>query len=303
MSFKKTGRHGKTPGASNTEVIAPSSRKWDFVWNNYDENSVDILLNFFSKTKDIKYLFQFEVGSENETPHIQGCFTCKSPKKKSTLIKIDDHFSCRPARNWLALVQYCCKDDTREANTEPHSNWDYKEWILKSKGGGRKRRDVRDVYLEFEPYPWQSKLVKELSIECNDNRRIIWYYDEEGNSGKSIVAKHLRLTRPKDVLYMGGKAADCKFAITKWYDTDPENDLFVVIFNFARTLEGKVSYTAIEEIKDGIWFSGKYESCNKEHNTPHIVIFANWEPDYKAMSRDRWEIRVIDVNKDYHIIN
>jgi len=54
------------------------------------------------------------------------------------------------------------------------------------------------------------------------------------------------------------------------------NDPKIVIFNFSRGLEERVNYNAIEAVKDGLIFSGKYESKTKIFNSPHVVIFCNF---------------------------
>lgn len=55
-------------------------------------------------------------------------------------------------------------------------------------------------------------------------------------------------------------------------------------------MENYVSYEAIESVKDGIFFSGKYESGMTIFNQPHIICFANFAPDIGKMSSDRWKI-------------
>ena len=56
---------------------------------------------------------------------------------------------------------------------------------------------------------------------------------------------------------------------------------------FTRSQEQFVSYQAIEEVKNGILFNNKYEAKMVVFNNPHVVVFSNFEPDYKALSSDR----------------
>ena len=68
-----------------------------------------------------------------------------------------------------------------------------------------------------------------------------------------------------------------------------------MIITVPRTAAGYVSYSAIEEIKDGMIYSGKYEGgfANIEH--PHVIILANFEPEREKLSSDRWN--VIELKK------
>ena len=61
-------------------------------------------------------------------------------------------------------------------------------------------------------------------------------------------------------------------------------------FQFSTHIRGAVSYNAIEQLKDGLVFSSKYEGGVKMFNPPHVIIFANWLPDVKTLSEDRWNI-------------
>lgn len=77
-------------------------------------------------------------------------------------------------------------------------------------------------------------------------------------------------------------------------------ELDICIMDFPRTVEGYVSYSAIEEIKNGMFFNGKFESSMVMFNTPHIVIFANFLPDTSKLSKDRWVIENISNTEGYH---
>ena len=54
-----------------------------------------------------------------------------------------------------------------------------------------------------------------------------------------------------------------------------------------------MSYSAIESLKDGLLFSGKYEGGVKLFPPPHVVIFANFLPDMTKLSIDRWDIHTL----------
>ena len=54
----------------------------------------------------------------------------------------------------------------------------------------------------------------------------------------------------------------------------------------------KVSYESIEMFKDGVLVQTKYEVVPKVHPSPHLFVFANWEPadPEGRLTADRWNI-------------
>ena len=46
----------------------------------------------------------------------------------------------------------------------------------------------------------------------------------------------------------------------------------------------------MEELKDGYCIQTKYEATVKNHRSPHLVLFMNFDPDYGALSADRWHV-------------
>jgi hypothetical protein len=64
----------------------------------------------------------------------------------------------------------------------------------------------------------------------------------------------------------------------------------IVVFDIPRTAENYLSYTGIEEIKNALFFSNKYESGQVVGNKPCVLVFANFEPDTEKLSQDRWRI-------------
>lgn len=138
-------------------------------------------------------------------------------------------------------------------------------------------------------YPWQSTIIEILSLSRDSSeaeREIIWIYDPVGNKGKSFLCKFLHLNN-RAFYTTGGKKTDIAHA----YDGQD-----IVLFDFARTQEEHVNYTAIEELKNGMIFSSKYQSMTKvsvstttkKISPPWVVCFANYQPNLEACSADRW---------------
>jgi len=132
--------------------------------------------------------------------------------------------------------------------------------------------------------PWQELLVQNLGGPPDD-RTIEWYYDYIGGQGKTAVCKHI-LSNFSDVLFLSTSSAkDASHQIVK--RTKPYK---IILINFPRQAEGKISYASMEAIKDGLVYSGKYEGGFKLFPPPHLIVFANWQPDVNQLSQDRWKI-------------
>lgn len=132
-------------------------------------------------------------------------------------------------------------------------------------------------------YSWQKScldfVTKPISTE-QSKREITWFIDYEGNNGKTFLAKFL-VANHRAYYVNGGKRADI---IHAWRGEQ------IVVFDFSRekadAMEGM--YGCIEQIKNGIAFSGKYESRVKNYPVPWVICFSNWRPDTDKLSDDRW---------------
>lgn len=147
---------------------------------------------------------------------------------------------------------------------------------------------------EYPNQKWQTDLIEETKAKCTprEERKIIWYYDEVGNTGKSTLTRYLHITEPK-----------------KWYTTEDmgsSRDAATVIKNAVTTgwighgmiidlprqaRNKEKLYVSLESIKNGKITSQKYNGCTITFQKPHLIVFANWLPKTNLLSRDRWDIR------------
>lgn len=181
-------------------------------------------------------------------------------------------------------VAYCLKMDTRVVG----------EGAVEVCGGtfSRLRPPSHVDYAGL--YPWQRSVVDYVRGPVDD-RTIAWIWEPNGAVGKTALVRHLVCTRD-DVLVLGGKSSDMAFAIQSYLSTKGYGPKCIVL-NLVRSREAYVSYEGIEMAKDGIGFSPKYESGMFCIDPPHIIVFANWQPDLAQMSADRWVIREV-TNKE-----
>lgn len=269
---------GKPEGNTNSSGLFDKKeyRSLFFTWNNYNKEDIETLITYFESRRHLEYVFQEEIG-EKGTPHLQGCFKSKSAIKFHVLKNKFPKIHWEKTINWNSAVDYCTKEESRNGEI-------YKNIIIK--------RKIVDPLNNKKLHDWQQKIIDFLNDDA-DERSIHWYYDPIGCKGKTTLAKHLCIKYPNNILYVGGKANDIKYAITQFTD-NPRNDLKLVIFDFSRTIENYVSYQAIEEVKNGIFFNNKYEAKMVVFNSPHVVVFSNFEPDTSTLSADRWIITKMD---------
>lgn len=250
-------------GNTKTSPRIASSIYWTFTLNNHSKEEFDILSNEIC-LECLDYRVQEEMGEEG-TPHLQGYIQCK------TRIRPFEKFSNKrihweKARSPKHARAYCCKEESATG-----------QYILDKLPGLR---------LILPDRPWQLDILNILSTEADD-RTIHWYWEAYGNSGKSAFTKYL--CAKKDALCVSGKSNDCKYAIVEYHEQKKKYPS-IVIFDVPRTNIDYLNYEAIESIKNGCFFSGKYESCQVLMNSPHIIVFANSPPNKLNLSEDRWHI-------------
>lgn len=148
-----------------------------------------------------------------------------------------------------------------------------------------KAEKIKDQKTNIKLHQWQLDLIEELKNEPHW-RKVIWYVDLIGNTGKSTLAGYL-LETEKCAIFRNGRSAD----ISQQYNGER-----IVIFDYARSVEERINYEIFEDFKNGFMVSTKYESKLKNFLKPHLIVFANFEPKKSALSIDKWDIRYI--NKD-----
>lgn len=140
---------------------------------------------------------------------------------------------------------------------------------------------MKEDMSNFNP---MQKTAYERLINQND-RKVLWIVDGVGGSGKSQLLKWL--TSYRNAFWCdGGKYADIALA----YDAQQ-----IICFDFKRSVDADHwPYKAIEAMKDGVMFSGKYQSTVKAVRDSKIIVCSNEPPDTTKLSADRWDIITID---------
>lgn len=274
---------------------------------------------------NVKYaVFQHENPG---TPHYQGYVEFLNPKTMQGVKNVIHRTAhLEPRRGTAAQARdYCMKEDTRSPDVNGDSGpWEIGLWQDAEPGkrtdlhevrdaifSGMKRRELLENYPEIvakfpryidtcyntmvndsvekiniqDPYPWQQQVLDMLADDPNP-RQILWIYDPNGNTGKTYLATHC-VDQMGAFYCNGGKGTD----ITYGYQGNK-----IAIFDYTRDTQDYVNYSVIEQIKNGIFFSPKYESGMKRFPIPHVMVCANFTPDRSKLSADRWV--VIEVRPD-----
>jgi hypothetical protein len=129
---------------------------------------------------------------------------------------------------------------------------------------------------------WQEALIVEMKAKPHSSK-VIWYVHHRGNAGKTYLADYFNCT---DAAFVtdNGKNCDLKYSYS---------GKRVVIFDFTRSQQDCINYQIIEALKNGCYFSPKYESKKRRYMKPHVVCLSNMMPDKAKLSMDRWGIRDI----------
>lgn len=252
----------KTP--EKKKQIAPS-KNWCFTWNNYPENWKP----YFSSNKIDKYVIGREVG-ELGTPHLQGYICFKSKVRPLSVIK-DKTIHWEKTRKVQESIKYCMKDGDFEVKNI------------------RVEKPLK-ILQDDQLYDWQKDIIQILKKEPDD-RKIYWFWDRKGGIGKSVFTK--KICYEYGALLLVGKSADMKHGIVEYKKAEyvfPE----IVIMDLPRSFnKSYLSYTGIEEVKNGLFFSGKYEGRMCLFNSPTLIVFSNEEPDYTKLSEDRYVVKEV----------
>lgn len=264
-----------TKGLGNTRPSPCNEkrvRRWCFTYNNYTE---DFWHNCHIVFNCDKYIIGQEVGCHG-TPHLQGYLEFKNGIRLSTLKKIDSKIHFEQAKgNREQNIKYCSKENNYKTNFDMPI--DVKAII--------KETEYKDVVWK----PWQKNILDLL--ESKPNRRTInWFYDDEGNVGKSFLALYLGITH--DIIICDGKRDNIFNQIKIWREENKSKmNPDLILMDIPRcNQELHISYSCLESIKNGMLYSGKYEGGQIYLGPVHVVVFSNQEPDYSKLSEDRWNV-------------
>ena len=311
---------------SSSQGNRPSKyRRWCFTINNYDEEEPWRKVEELAEQKTLKYLVAGrEVAPTTGTRHLQGYleyFSCRSfngvtrhifsifggnPHIEVTHSSLNDNYTyCTKEDNDPFVYKGTKKDNNTNVEhaaiaemaemaakqgTEAAKNaygMDY--YVSKAavdKAANAVRSDLalavlKEKYESATLKPWQDVVMKMLELQ--GEREILFVIDEQGNQGKTWLTQYITLTKD-------GQCFDSTNKKDVAYALNPERKIFV--FDMTRATEPKMSLQILESIKNGVVFSGKYESGTKIVAGAKVIVMANsfTEAHEAQLSRDRFMI-------------
>lgn len=285
---------GIVPGSSNKDIVPGSSKGegntitspspvkrqispaklWCFTLNNYTDTDISACSSKFSLVCKC-CIFSKEIG-ESGTPHLQGFCEFKI-KCRPISHGLTERISWRKCKgNKQQNIDYCSKDGD----------------ICYSIGIPKPIVRITSNMLRIDQ-------LKIADMFVNDEhpihgRKIYWFWESKGGWGKSMLATYM--IDQMNATEVSGKGADVLCGVQRLIEENGECPP-IVIYDIPRSVCDYVSYMSIEKLKDGKFFSGKYESGMVRYNRPHIICFANEPPKEELLSKDRWVITELDPNE------
>lgn len=231
-----------------------------------------------------QYIFGEETGKSG-TPHLQGAVRFDSKQRFTAVSKLFPgkgvHWE-KMLKAWKLNVAYCAKEMNGDW-AKLHGNV-----AEASRFKPYEKAVMETVYKYVVWRPWQQNVI-DIVAGPVDARKIYWFWEPEGNSGKSFLTKWLYMNHR--CVVGGGKKADVFHQVAKALEEDPNAWPQLILLDIPRSAQKYCSYGAIEDLKNGFVNSGKYEGGVFAFPAPHVLVFANEEPEYEEMSMDRWVVK------------
>lgn len=269
--------------------LTDKGRCFSFTWNNPGKEASSFLEDLGNSDGIFELIYQYQKGKTRGVFHFQGMIYFNNPRHLSAVIKLLKGCHIEIAKKPVALRQYVSKSETRIEgpfhfkNGRPFMNLSLK------------KDSYKNLYLkENQLFNWQRQLYN-IFLSHPDDRTIIWIYDKKGNNGKSAFCRFLRYYHSNNVFCTSGNPADIKHGLKERITKYGSNSVRAVIWDISRSSRSFSSMTA-EDIKNGSFYSTKYESEAVELLPPHIFIFSNKYPEKTLFSQDRWKIGIIENN-------
>ncbi len=243
---------------------------WLFTLHNYNRSDINAIEKWCC-ANCAEYIYSEEIGNEIiKAPHLQGYLELKKKKRMSTLANDWSKLSNIPSWRWRS------KDASRQDNID---------YIMKE--NGKKYGSLVPDTISVEE-PTKLKFLIDLMDNYTDDRKIHVVVDEVGGIGKTEFARWAVINYRRCIV-TGGKAADMKNQIVEYKKNTTHTPKYIII-DVPRSNLNFLSYTGIEEVKNMLFYSGKYEGGMIVGNKPFVLMLMNEKPKFEKMSEDRWKV-------------
>lgn len=250
---------------------AAQYRAWCFTWNNPPCDNCDTIFQSLTKVAT-KVCIGEEHAPKTGTRHFQGYLYFTNGRSLVGVKRLlDPKVHLEPAKgSHEQNLTYCSKEKLI-------FKWGFQD-------------HVEDPMIGKDLKEWQKNLLR-LYQDKPDGRSVVWIHGPPA-SGKTSFIKHLVLKG--ETLVVGGKREDIFYAVAEWVASGKPLKLVVIALPMAA--DGMLSWQAIEMLKDGMFFSGKYKGGMCIFNSPHVWITANQYPDNVKIATDRLKTVDTEIN-------
>lgn len=301
------------------------AKRWIFTLNNYNNEDVERIKGLVEAGVATYLTFGYETAPTTGTPHLQG-YICFVERRRLQQVKdqLGERAYLEVARGTPeANRDYCQKEgcfeeegdfpvtiggrgqdghirqftiwfenfvrEEKRVPTEREWSVAFPHLFIRYPGGMRdlvRHLSPEVQFEEGELKQWQLELKVILTGDADD-RTVIFIVDPEGGAGKTYLQRWMLTQYPDKVQVLSmAKRDDVAHAV------DCTKEIFM--FNIPRGGMEFFQYTIVEQIKDRMVFSPKYNSRTKLfRKQPHVCVFCNEEPDLTKMTRDRYFIHYL----------
>lgn len=282
-SSKEIGEEGNTssPPLPRKKQCSPAVR-WCFTLNHWTAEELGEFQSaeFLDKCERViigkegtnpKYGKDKERRARGEgTPHLQGFVRFKTKRRPLSTVM-------GKRAKWIKC----------DGNDEHNYNYCTKEHDIALKYG-KWKTPVRTI-LEEDMYDWQKEIVALFKDDAPWDDRAIYWYHGGYKIGKSQFTKFL--CHHMGAVKIGGEG---RHMLAQAYKADAP----IYIVELAKG-DNKISYRALEQIKDGCYAAAFGTECNGMvvRNAPHILVIGNEQPDTKDRNYHPDKYRVFEVRE------
>lgn len=224
-----------------------------------------------------RYCFQLEEGADAGYRHYQGTMhLLKRQRWQQVREWMPEGCHIEKTKCWQAAWDYCQKEDTRVEGP----------WMLVP--GGTPGEKVSFLLVRMKVF---QRLIESVVCSVPDDRSIYWYWEDQGNVGKTALCKHLYEKYKVSVSTSGMSERDLFYIVS-------EEKPKCLIIDLPREEQCKIlKLGPVEQVKNGFFGTGKYEGKSYCGPCPHVIIFANRSPmdiEFNSLSRDRWVVTKLE---------
>lgn len=298
------------------------AKRWVFTINNYTDSHVSLLDALGSDESISQYLIYGRETGASGTPHLQGFVYFKVPARFARAKRLlgGDCVHLEKARGTPGqAATYCQKEgdyiehgscpqqqgkrsdldqvlewldsfieSNNRAPTERETATECPRALLKYRDFMRlaQLRAPQPFIRDGDTYPWQADLELILQEPCVDERKIGFYIDENGGSGKTWFQQYMWSKYPDRVqLLQPAKYVDMAYTI------DQSKDIFLINVPRGSMESFTLNFRILESLKDRMVFSPKYQPQMKVlAQCPHVIVFSNEDPPRDRLSKDRYHV-------------